>query len=167
MTNGMSYHDLSSQTYKNGSDSRDIKNLIDDVFDFVALAFQIPPQMLKGSVADSDKTWNNYMTHCIKPLGAVIEDEINRNVYKKRDYLNKTYLKIDTTNIKHNDLKEMSQSIDLLTRNGVNTINDNLKLLGREDLGGEHGDIRFMSLNLAPLDSVVHGGENDEQKEQN
>lgn len=151
LTNGMKYEDLSSQTYKNGSDSRDIRNLVDDMFDYVAIAFQIPPQMLKGSVADSDTSWNSYMTNCIKPLSELIEDEINRKYYSKTDYLNKTYLKVDTNNIKHMDLKDLAQSIDYLTRNGVNSVNDNQRLLGREDL--PEGDLRFMTKNYEILDS--------------
>lgn len=169
LTNGMKYTDLSNQTYKNSSDSRDIKNLIDDIFDYVAIAFQIPPQMLKGSIAESDKTWNNYMTHCIKPLSELIEDEINRKYYTKSDYLSKTYLKVDTNNVKYTDLRELAQALDLLTRNGINTINDNQKILGREELLGEEGNVRFMSLNLKPLNQVMEdGGEGENNgKEEN
>ena len=32
LTNGIKYTDLTNQTYKNGSDSRDIRSLVDDVF---------------------------------------------------------------------------------------------------------------------------------------
>lgn len=159
LTNGMEYIDLSGSTYKNSSDSRDVRNLIDDVFDYVAIAFQIPPQILKGSVADSDTNWSSYMTHCIKPLSELIEDEINRKFYDKEDYLKRTYLKIDTNNIKHSDLKELASAIDLLTRNGVNTLNDNLRLLGREELQDEMKDLRFMTLNITPLDRVLEGGD--------
>lgn len=165
LTNNLTYTDLSAQTYKNGSDSRDIKNLLDDVFDFVAIAFQIPPQMLKGNIADSDKTWSNYMTHCIRPLAELIEDEINRKFYTKKDYLDKNYVRVDTTNLKYIDLKDLAQSIDLLSRNGVNTINDNRRLLGREGLNDKYGDIRFMSLNLDTLDNIIKRGEQIGQAE--
>ena len=60
LTNGLKYTDLTNASYKNGSDSRDIRSLVDDVFDYVAIAFQIPPQMLKGNLADSDNSWNSY-----------------------------------------------------------------------------------------------------------
>ena len=68
LSSGLTYTDLTNDTYKNGSDSRDIRELIDDIFDFVALAFRISPQLLKGSVADSDKSVDNMLMLCINPL---------------------------------------------------------------------------------------------------
>lgn len=159
LTGGLEYEDLSSQTYKNGSDSRDIRNLVDDVFDYVAIAFQVPPQMLKGSVADSERTWASYMTHCIRPLAELIEDEINRKFYGKKNYLEKTYLRADTSLVKYSDLKDIADSIDKLTRNGVNTIDDNRRLLGREELGEGDGNLRFVTKNLDTLERMIEGGE--------
>lgn len=158
LTNGLKYTDLTNQTYKNGSDSRDIRSLIDDVFDYVAIAFQIPPQLLKGSVADSDKSFDNFMAFCIRPWAELIEKEVNRKYYGKSDYLQKTYLKIDLSMIKEISLKDIAYVVDILTRNGVNTLNDNLKLLGREEIE-EYGDLRFFTLNLTTLEKMMKGEE--------
>lgn len=157
LTNGLTYTDLTNQTYKNGSDSRDIRSLIDDVFDYVAIAFQIPPQLLKGSVADSDNSWNNYMTFCINPLAETIEDEVNRKFYGKDAYLERTYLKVDTSNIRRHAIDKIANAIDILTRNGVNTLDDNLELLGREPLGGEEGQTRMYTKNLDSHDNLKGG----------
>lgn len=158
LTNGIKYQDLTNQTYKNGSDSRDIRSLIDDVFDYVAIAFQIPPQLLKGSVADSDKSFDNFMAFCIRPWAELLEKEINRKYYGINDFLEKTYLKIDLSLIKEMSLKDIAYVIDMLTRNGVNTLNDNLRLLGKEE-ENEIGDLRFITLNLATIDNVMKGGD--------
>ena len=56
----------------------------------------------------------------------------------------------------------MASAIDILTRDGVNTLDDNLKLLGREEIGGEMGKQRFMTLNLVPMEKVMKGGEASE-----
>lgn len=159
LANGFKYNDLTNSTYKNSSDSRDIRNLIDDVFDFVAVSFRIPPQLLKGSVADSDKLWSSYITLCIKPIITVIENEINRKYFKKQGFMNGDYVRIDISGIKQNDLIEIANAIDILTRNGVNTMNDNLVLLGKSKVGDELGDKRFITLNLAEL-----GGEKKDEK---
>ena len=167
LTNGLKYTDLTNQTYKNGSDSRDIRSLVDDVFDYVAVAFQIPPQLLKGAVADSDKSFDNFMTFCLKPWAELIEKEINRKYYGKRAYLEKSYLKIDITTIKEAGLSNLANAIDILTRNGVNTLNDNLRLLGREEIAGELGEQRFLTLNLNTLENITKkGGEADADEEQ-
>lgn len=164
LSGGLDYKDLTNQTYKNGSDSRDIRSLIDDVFDYVAIAFQIPPQMLKGSIADSDKTWDNYMTFCIKPLSELLEKEINRKMYSKDDFLNRTYLKVDTNMIRPGWIVDLANAVDILTRNGVNTLDDNLELLGRERVGGELGETRFTTLNLQTMESALKGGDNQNEK---
>ena len=162
LTNGLKYTDLTNASYKNGSDSRDIRSLVDDVFDYVAIAFQIPPQMLKGNLADSDNSWNSYLTHCIKPLAELLEKEINRKYFGKKAYLEKTMLKVDTSLIKAVDIKDLASAIDVLTRNGVNTLDDNLRMLGREEVGGELGQKRFMTLNLEDIENVKERGRKEE-----
>lgn len=168
LANGMTYEDLTNNTYKNSTDSRDVRNLIDDVFDYVAIAFQIPPQMLKGTVSDNNNNWESYMTQCIKPLAELLEKEINRKMYGKKNYLEKSYLNIDTSLIKYNDITQLANTIDILTRNGINTLNDNLKLLGRGELDTEEGNMRFLTLNLQKYDdaiSVNYGGEEKDEKQ--
>ena len=162
LTGGLKYTDLTNASYKNGSDSRDIRSLIDDVFDYVAIAFQIPPQMLKGNLADSDNSWNSYLTHCIKPLAELLEKEINRKYFGKKAYLEKTMLKVDTSLIKAVDIKDLASAIDVLTRNGVNTLDDNLRMLGREEVGGELGQKRFMTLNLEDIENAKERGRKED-----
>lgn len=159
LSNGLTYNDLTNNTYKNGSDSRDIRALIDDIFDYVAIAFQIPPQMLKGSVVGSGDSWDSYMTFCINPLAETLEDEINRKMYGQDDYLKRTYLKIDTSHVKREPIKDLANAIDILTRNGVNTLDDNLKLIGREPIGGEEGGRRLYTKNYDDIERVGEGGE--------
>ena len=159
LTNGIKYTDLSNATYKNTSDSRDIRNLIDDVFDFVAIGFQIPPQLLKGTVADSDKSIDNFLMFCIRPIAELITNEVNRKYYGRTAYLNKSYIKLDTSKFKLLSIKDLANSIDLLTRNGVNTLDDNRVLLDREPLNTEESQKRFVTKNYELLDKVINGGE--------
>ena len=163
LTNNLKYTDLTNQTYKNGSDSRDIRSLIDDVFDYVAIAFQIPPQLLKGSVADSDKSFDNFMAFCIRPWAELIEKEINRKYYQKQGFVNGSHLKIDISMIKEISIKDLANAIDILTRDGVNTLDDNLTMLGREKVGGELGQQRFMTLNLTTMENILKGGVKNEE----
>ena len=165
LTGGLKYTDLTNQTYKNGSDSRDIRSLVEDVFDYVAIAFQIPPNMLKGSNADSDKSWDAYMTQCIKPLAELLEKEINRKMYGKDGFLEKSYLKIDTTLIKTVGIKDLANAVEILTRTGVNTLDDNLRMLGREEIGGDLGQTRFATLNLTTMEKAIRGGEDNRKEE--
>lgn len=157
-TNNLKYTEIDEAKGSKSNDSgRETKNFIHDVFDFVAISFGIPPSLLKGDVADTEDAFNNFMTFCINPLAELIEDEINRKMYKKEGYLSRNYARIDTTRIKAVDIKDISNSIELLTRTGSNTIDDNLKLLGKEPIGGDVGESRFITKNLGHIDQIMSG----------
>lgn len=156
LTNGLTFADLSNATYKNGSDSRDIRQLIDDIFDFVAIGFNIPPQLLKGTVAESDKSIDNFITFCINPIAQLLTDEINRKYLKKDDYLSGSFVKMDTTRVRSVNLKDLANSIDILTRNGANSVNDSLEILNRERIKEEWADEHFITRNLMRMDEAMH-----------
>lgn len=162
LSNDLTYTDMSTSGYKTGSDSRDIRALIDDVFDYVAIAFQIPPALLKGQLADTDKAMNTFLTLCVNPIAELISDEINRKMYRKVDYLKRTYVKLDTTRIKAVDLKDIAGSLDILTRIGVYTIDDCLEALGMEPIRNEWSTKRWMTKNYEGIEELVNslkGGE--------
>lgn len=163
LTNGITYDDLSSETYKNSSDSRDIKNIINDIFDFVAMGFQIPPQLLKGTVSDSEKVVNRLLVGRINPIAKIIADEINRKYYGKKNVLEETHVKVDTSRINITDIKELATAIDIFFRTGTNTINDNLKLLGRKKSNDPIADKRFVTKNYQDIKTIEGGEENREK----
>ena len=102
------------------------------------------------------------MAFCIRPWAELIEKEINRKYYGKKSFSDGSYIKIDISMIQQISIKDLASAIDILTRDGVNTLDDNLKLLGREEIGGEMGKQRFMTLNLVPMEKVMKGGEASE-----
>lgn len=142
---------------KNGSNlanSRDIKALIDDVFDFVAMGFHVPKSMLKGDLADIEKQTDNFLMFCIRPIANLLNAEFNRKIFTKDEYLARTYIKIDTSKIKILDVVNLATAADKFFSIGVNSINDNLRMLGRESLNEEWADKRFVTKNYQEVDSV-------------
>lgn len=155
-SSGFEYAEITESKGSKSNDSgRETKNFINDVFDFIAIAFGIPPSLLKGDTVNTKDAVNNFLTFCINPLAKLIQDEINRKMYGQEEYLNKSYVKVDTTNIKAVDLRDIANSIDLLNRNGALTIDDTLRTLGKEPIGGELGAMRFITKNLELLDKVL------------
>jgi len=156
---GLDYEDLDSNIgTKGGADNNAIRSFVDDIFDFVAIALQIPPVILKGQVADSGDAFNNFITYCINPLAELIEDEINRKYYGKKAYLNSTYLKVDTTNIKAVDITNVANALDVLTRIGGYSIDDTLKKLNMEPLNTEWSKARWMTKNYEKVEDRYEGG---------
>lgn len=155
---GFEYTELTESKGSKSNDSgRETKNFINDMFDFIAITLGIPPSLLKGDTVNTKDAVNNLMTFCINPLAKLIADEINRKMYGMQEYLNGSYVKVDTSNIKAVDLRDIANSIDLLNRNGALTIDDTLRTLGKEPLGGDVGAMRFITKNLETLENVLKG----------
>ena len=84
----------------------------------------------------------------------MIEDEINRKFYSKYSYLNNTYMAIDTSRLKTTNLAQLANVVDVLTRNGVNNIDENRKLLGMEPLRTEESQKRRVTKNYEASEEI-------------
>lgn len=160
LTNGLEYEELENKANgtKGSLEGRDIRAFIDDIFDFVAIAFQVPPQLLRGNVADTEKAVNNFLTFCVNPLAELLTDEINRKLYGKKNYLERTYMKLDTSHIRAVDIKDIANALDVLVRIGAYCVDDCLKHLGMEPLNTEWSQARWMTKNYEPIEEALKGG---------
>ena len=160
LTNGIKYQEVgkekSSKTTESGGE---IREFINDIFDFVAIARRIPPSLLKGNVQDTRNAVNDYLTFCFNPFMKNITDELNRKMYGMKDLQNKTYVKCDTSHIKVVDLKDIANALDVLTRVGAYCIDDSLKALDMEPLNTEWSKTRFMTKNYMPIEDMLKGGD--------
>ena len=160
LSNGMKYTELENRySSSGGTEGRYIREFINDIFDFVAIAFQVPPQLIKGNVADTGKAVNNFLTFCVNPLAELLTDEINRKLYGKRAYLERTYVKLDTSRIRAVDITDVAGALDILIRIGAYSVDDCLKLLGLEPLGTEWSQARWMTKNYERIEKVYEGGD--------
>ena len=158
-TNGFEYEEIDKAKGSKSNDSgRESKNFIDDMFDFIAISYGIPPSLLKGDTVDTKDAVNNFLTFCINPIAKLITDEINRKMYGYELYSERTYARLDTSNIKAVDFRDVANSIDLLNRNAALTIDDILRILGKEPIGGDIGEMRFITRNYEVLDKVLEEG---------
>ena len=119
-----------------------------------AIAFNVPPQLLIGNVADTQNSLDNMLDLCIRPLSEMIEDELNRKIFGRKVLSGKRII-VNTHNIIKADITELAGAIDILTRNSVNTIDDNLEMLGRERIEEDWSQMRFATKNYMPLDDWV------------
>ncbi|UBH10601.1 phage portal protein [Macrococcus armenti] len=138
-----------------GLNSRDIKSVIDDIFDLVATAFNIPKGMLKGDLADVEKQTDNFIMFCVNPIARMIEDEVNRKYFSKDEYLKRNYVKVDTTLIKYTDPVKIATALDKLLSSGTNSVNDNLRMIGREPLDDDWADKHFITKNYSEFDEFM------------
>lgn len=150
---GQKFTEIGSKTYSNES-TRDIKALIDDVFDFTAKSTGIPPPLLKGDVQGVSDAVDSLLTFCIDPLTDLLAEEINRKRNGYDGFSKGNYLKIDTTTIKHIDLLSVSTAIDKLISSGAFSINDIRRLVGDEPIDDDFADKHFITKNYIEIDKL-------------
>lgn len=142
-----------------GQDSRDIRMLVDDIFDFVSMAFHIPKGLIKGDLAEVESQTDNYLMFCLAPIAEIIEDEINRKYYTKDEYLDRTYLKVDTSMIKFVDISKLANALDKLLSSGTHSPNENRVLLDKEPIEEEWANRHYITKNYAEAEEYLKGGE--------
>lgn len=153
MWRGMNYTDLGSKTYTNEG-TRDIRAMIDDVCDFTARAFGVPPALLSGDVQGVSDALDQFLTFCIDPLCDMISEEINRKRYGK-DVLRGSRMQIDTKCVKHVDLLSVSTAIDKLIASGAFSVNDIRNVVGEPEIDEPWANQHFMTKNYSTVQDLL------------
>lgn len=160
---GQEWKELEKKTYSSES-SRDIKALVDDIFDFTARVLGIPPALLKGDVQDTSKVIDQLLTFCIDPLVDMLSEENNRKRNGYEGFSKGTYQKIDTKSIKHVDLLSVATAIDKLIGSGSFCVNDIRKAVGDEPIDEPWANQHFITKNYETVEAALkalEGGGDD------
>ena len=163
---GITLNDMNSSGSKSSGSAankttRDISAIFDDILNLCADAFNIPRGLLKGDVADIAGMTDNFIAFGMNPIVEEISDEINRKLYRKKLVLERTKLKIRTEKIKNYDIAKLATPAELLSRIGVFSVNNILRLLGEEPILEEWANMHIISKNyeLAEEKEDVKGGD--------
>ncbi|WP_144461786.1 phage portal protein [Siminovitchia fortis] len=163
MQEGYTFEDKSDSSTAgagNNNTSRDFAGLVEDVFNYIAMALHVPRGLLKGDVSDIENQIDSFLMFRVNPIAELIQDEFNRKMYTKKEYLERTYLKVDTSKIKIVDLSKFATAADKLFAIGGFTINDILRELGREPIDSDWANYRYVTKNYERAD-LPRGGESD------
>lgn len=152
---GQKFEEIGSKTYANES-TRDIRAMIDDVSDFTAKAFNVPPALLRGDVQGVKDAVEQLLTFCIDPLCDMLQEEINRKRIGRAEFLKGTKIVINTKTIKHIDLFSITAAIDKLISSGCFCINDIRKAVGDEPISEEWANQYFMTKNYATVEELLN-----------
>ena len=151
---GMKYTSLASKTYSSDT-TRDIRAMIDDVTDFTARAYGIPPCLLNGSVQNVESATEQFLTFCVDPLADSLQEEINRKRNGLEGLRRGNFVQFDTGRIKHIDLLDVASSVDKLISSGVECVNDIRALLGQPLINEPWAWKHFMTKNYADIEKVL------------
>lgn len=149
-------------------DTRDIRAMIEDIFDFTARSFNIPAVLVNGKIEGTADANTRFLTNCIDPICDQLTEEIIRKRYGYDRWSRGDYLKIDTSSIIHFDLLSNAAGIEKLVGSGAFTINDIRRAIGQPEISEPWANQHFMTLNISDMASATRalspekGGVNDE-----
>lgn len=165
--NGFNYtKQAAEQSKKSTSEMKDITDVMDEIVKTVARAFNIPVSLLKGDVSDVEKITRNFLTFCIDPVCEMIQTEINRKRYGRKEVQKGNYLKIDTTTVMHTDVFEIAEKIDKLIASGMYCIDELRKKLGDAELNTEESRKHRITKNYTELSDLKGGDEDKEERDE-
>lgn len=153
LSKGFDYKENPRQPNEN---TRDIKAMMDDVSDFTAKAFGIPPALIRGEIAGISDAMQSYLTFTIEPLVDLLQTEINRKRNGYTAFTQGTYLKIDTRNIKHVDILESATAIDKLIASGCYSINDIRDIIGEQTIDEDFAKVHYLTKNYSTADELLN-----------
>lgn len=135
--------------------TRDIRALVDDIFEFTARGFLIPPVLIFGGVADTKDAMTRWLTTCIDPLCDQISEEVNRKRYGFQEWKDGNYMQIDTSSIMHFDLFGNAANIEKLVGSAAFSINDVIQAAGMPKINEDWADQHFVTKNFETMDGAM------------
>lgn len=147
-------------TYENvggsdAGDTRDIRAMIEDIFDFTARGFLIPTVLVNGSIEGTADANTRFLTNCIDPLADQLQEEINRKRYGYDGWRKGNYLKVDTSSIIHFDMFANAANVEKLVGSGAFTINDVRRGAGETPINEAWANSFFMTKNISSMDALT------------
>lgn len=157
---GYAYNEQNGEgNKKTTSEIVDIKSITEEAFGRVAQAFKMPPALLKGDIADVEKITDNFLTFCIDPVTSMVSEEGTRKRYGKA-YLKGSYLKVDTTCVRHIDIFSISEAFDKLVASGGYSVDELRIKAGDTPLNEWWSKKHWMTKNYSDIESLKGGETN-------
>lgn len=129
---GMKYEEHSKQG-SSGQSVDEINKITDGFLDQICHAVGLPPNLLKGDMADIEKMTRNGMKFCVDPIITIISNELNMQFIDKNDYLSGE--RIHIKRISYRDMFDIAVAIDKLRSSSVANGHEL-----RDEVGLEHSD---------------------------
>lgn len=133
LSNQMEYTENFGGTQPKRDSGNESKSLFNDICQTVAMAFNVPLNVLLGNTADMDSNTATLLTLCVNPIAKQIEGEINRTLFTKAQYKGGSRVEVDLSNVKVTSITEQAANMDVLFRMGY-SVNDILRSIGKTEI---------------------------------
>lgn len=137
------------------SDTRDIRAMIEDVFDFTARTLMIPAVLVNGTVEGTADANSRFLSYCIDPLCDQLQEEIVRKRYGYDEWRRGNTLRVDSSSILHFDLFANAANIEKIIGSGTFVVNDVRRAANQAPIDAPWANEPHMTLNIARADQVT------------
>jgi len=137
-------------------DASHIRSIFNDIFDFTANAFLIPPVLLRGQVEGTADAVKRFLTNCVDPLADQIGEEFTRKIYGFSGWKRGNRIRVDSSAIQHFNLFENAASVEKLIGSGF-SYNDVQRAAGAPEIDEPWADQHFLTKNFAKAEDVLNG----------
>lgn len=162
---GYKYENVSAgQPGSSEGNTRDIRKLVEDIFDFTARAFNIPAVLVNGTVEGTKDANTRFLTSCVDPICDQLQEEVNRKRYGYEEWRAGNCLRVDSSSIIHFDLFANAPNVEKLVGSGAYTINDVLRAANMAPINEPWANRHYMTLNIGEMSGSVKGLEGSAQK---
>lgn len=148
--------------------SKDVRDVINQFYDLVSTSFHIPRGLFKGETVELSGQVDAMLNFISIPIVELLVSEINGKMYSKKEYLERTYLRADTSRLNVVSLGDMATALDKLFQIGGLCVDDVIEMLGGEPFNEEWSQRRFITKNYGDARSLnlEEGGEENESGNQ-
>lgn len=146
---GYAYENVGKDT--TARDTRDIRALVEDIFDFTARGFLIPVVLVNGKVEATADANTRFLTNAIDPIADQLQEEITRKRYGLDAWKQGDFLRVDTSSIIHFDLFANAANVEKLVGSGAYTINDVRRAANQATINEAWADKHYMTLNISTM----------------
>lgn len=144
-------------------DTRDIKALIEDIFDFTARGFLIPAVLVNGKIEGTQDANARFLTNCIDPLCDQLQEEITRKRYGYQAWRSGSFVRVDSSSILHFDMFANAANVEKLVGSAAFSINDILRAANQPTINEPWADAHFLTKNIADLEEGAKKLENGKE----
>lgn len=137
------------------SDTRDIRAMIEDVFDFTARTLMIPAVLVNGTVEGTADANSRFLSYCLDPLCDQLQEEIVRKRYGYDEWRRGNTLRVDSSSILHFDLFANAANIEKIIGSGTFVVNDVRRAANQAPIDAPWANEPHMTLNIARADQVT------------
>lgn len=146
---GMTYTDVGQHGGK--EELADARTVFEDHFNLTARAFGIPISLIQGKVEGTKDATERFLSECIDPICDQLQEEIQRKEWTFEQWRTGSYIRVDTSAIRHFDLFENAAAVEKLIGSGAYSINELRRAANQPRIEEPWADAHYMTLNITPM----------------